>query len=221
MYKNPADSLLDLFEDHLVNFHTISDLPIRNEMLDLKYPGREGYRRIIYTYMGRTLHVQGDWGDASYWWSEIHDLRWIADCDFGYFHSKCRSSPVGFPYNVWSEKETKRLFTQHIDSKIKNSVPADKRDKILNKCMIIFERRGLDDHADCRHDWQHWVRVHDEQSDYMYSGWDHESRAFLEAYLEPGYLFDIDEIGIVPHPWSVIHLAGLRWWVQNMERERG
>ena len=56
---------------------------------------------------GGTLFVKGDYYDATYQWTGPESLSWMADTDFGYFHSKCVASTRGSQPRDWREKVLK------------------------------------------------------------------------------------------------------------------
>lgn len=74
---------------------------------------------VLYHFVGRSLIVMGDLGDAVYRWNhtsafDTNPFAWIAACNIGYFHSKCVSSEVGRAYEEWFEEEANRALEEWI-----------------------------------------------------------------------------------------------------------
>ena len=85
------------------------------EWLSWREPGTNIYA-IIYLQMGPFLFICGDVGEATFSWSESHDLAWIASCNLDYFLSKCRASESGTRFEIWDEKKAKERLTDRLKS---------------------------------------------------------------------------------------------------------
>lgn len=95
--------VLETFKAHKATYRTLSDGHGGEiEQLIWKNPN-SGFYAIYYLRWGNFLFVCGDCYEATYLWGESHDLRWIAQCDLGYFHSKCSASPSGREFHQWNK----------------------------------------------------------------------------------------------------------------------
>jgi hypothetical protein len=117
----------------------------------LKWAKADGsnYSRVDYILHRNTLLVYGDLGDAVYSWSEAITLKFLADCDFGYFSGKCQASETGRNYVEWSEERAKKWIA--IDLK----EYADEYD-----CMPLYRRlrHELDSNCHSKGQWEEHLR---------------------------------------------------------------
>lgn len=64
--------------------------------------------------IGHELFVSGDWRHASYSWSSVETLSWMANTDFQYFHGKCTSSAQGVPAREWDAEYFVRTGAERV-----------------------------------------------------------------------------------------------------------
>ena len=181
-FKDHQVILHDTFtsEDSNGNTHTLEHLVFKNPS--------SGLFRMDYILKGGTLFVTGDCGEAVYWWSGRHTLKWVAQCDLGYFAEKCRASQVGSDFVEW------------------NSARALDRAK--------FDLKGNEELLKRFHNWKgHKALSHREE----WICWLEETARGVDAATKGEYFFgqdygyDMYNIGYVTHGRCEIHLAALKF----------
>ena len=193
---------LDEFVDHVVVLHktvTHEDSLGRSHSLEhlvFKKPGT-GFYYIEFIMHNNYLHVTGDVGEAVYWWSDRHNLEWVANCDLGYFSSKCTASPQGRDFKQWTraaaqEKVAAELEERDVDRKLR------------------FNRWKGDRHLDTEFDWLEWLRSSARGVDESTKG----EYLFGEDYLRqmPGVGYDIDIR-------CQMHLAALKLAIKKVKHD--
>jgi hypothetical protein len=106
--EHKATSLVDLRNDKCCEHDHNSDgdchqhptgVPVVR-VINWQKPGSWTYgcRFIIHR---RWLTIVGDIGEAVFEWSQDLTLEFLGSLDFGYFMSKCQSSPTGKKFNDW------------------------------------------------------------------------------------------------------------------------
>jgi hypothetical protein len=150
--------------------------------------------RMVFIRDGRRLIVTGDYGDATYAWSDYHDMEWIADTDLGYFKSKCQSSPVGRHFNDWDPDKAERLLRLWAKEYDQCGGPAA---PILPKCEEVY----MFDALSSKHEWISWCVQHADNL----LGNDHWEWS--------------QGVGDCVHYWCRVHHAGLKAAVKYLTGE--
>jgi len=102
------------FKEHEVTIYEQASLGgVPFEFLRWQKPGTS-VGLINFILKGHELFVSGDWHSATYAWSELADLVWIATCDTMYFNSKCEASPEGRIPKDWDAKECMKQMRDQI-----------------------------------------------------------------------------------------------------------
>jgi len=132
---------LDMIKEHgwFKNHKVTSHSP---EFIVWTNPGTSVYR-VDYALHGVFLVVLGDMGEAVYQWSQAISWEFLNGLDFSYFHSKCRASPTGFPWNDWCSRRAKEYLEDLF-----------KEDDSLDECDL---QKSLA-HIDFRADWDEFMR---------------------------------------------------------------
>jgi len=112
------------FKDHQVTSHSI-------DRIVWQKPGSSVYRA-DYILHGPFLAVVGDMGEAVYQWSENLTWAFLNGLNFGYFHSKCRASPKGFPWYDWDEQVARKQVDELFDGS--DYLDKSNRDECLSAC---------------------------------------------------------------------------------------
>ncbi len=173
----------DEFDDHEVVLHetvTHTDSLERTHSLEhlvFKRPGT-GFYYIEFIMHNNYLHVTGDVGEATYWWSDRHDLAWVASCDLGYFHSKCTASPNGRDFKQW----TKALVKARAEEALEELEDEKHRKR-------FYKWKGHH-YMDTEFEWLEWLRSTARGVDESTKG----EHFFGEEYLRhmPGIGYDVD-----------------------------
>lgn len=88
----------------------------------------------------RWLCVVGDFGEATFEWSEDITLEFLAGLDFGYFLSKCRASATGKACEEWDNKVAERNIEEYIEEL--NLTPPDEQSDQIKGTMEILSNVG-------------------------------------------------------------------------------
>jgi hypothetical protein len=201
---NETESFADLFTSHERTLCILYDTqdrrgkPISVETLHFREKGHYLMRCLEFTLINeRHLHVAGDYGNAVYSWSDQVDLEWIARKDFGYFHNKCRASPVGSEFLSWDGDIARERIVQFIPK----SIITDKWCKRFDKAVGTQAIKG-------KSRWGAWLqRRYAHNEDEAMGNGITNCEEFFHTYEASTPLRNI---GDIPHVWSRIHHAGLR-----------
>lgn len=191
---------LDEFAEHEVLLHettTYEDSLGRRHRLEhlvFKKPNT-GFYYIEFIMHNNYLHVTGDVGEATYWWSDRHDLAWASRCDLGYFSSKCTSSPVGVPFKTWTEKTAR----QHVAHLLEDLDDEDRTRR--------FKTWGGWKHLDTNFDWIEWLRTPARGVDESTKG---------DYFFGPDYLCEVTSIGFDIDIRCQMHLVALKLAMQKV-----
>lgn len=185
---------IDEFEEHEVLLHkvmTYEDSLGRSHRLEhlvFKRPN-SGFYYIEFIMHNNYVHVTGDVGEATYWWSDRHDLAWVSQCDLSYFSSKCTASPVGVPFKTWTEKTATRYLEHYWEER-------EDEERVRR-----FKRWGGWRNLDREFDWIEWLRT-------PARGVEADTKG--EYFFGPDYLCEVTGIGFDIDIRCEMHLAALK-----------
>lgn len=174
------------FRDHVVTTHYELNAAGAPDFEYLEWRNRDGSSNGLIRYVRhqQLLCVYGDFYEAVYGWNgePQKDLRWMAELDFGYFHSKCVASRNGSRPYEWDAA----IAAKELERYLQESCSDHERK--------IFKAYGATDHISDADEWQAWLIVN--QAEMGDEGQD--------------YYADLCDIGKVPDRWCMMHLAGLQ-----------
>ena len=107
------------FKDHVSDYRVLtSSAPllsgIKIEFLHWHKPGTGIYSIRYYCHWG-ALMATGDCGDAVWQFNRDADLKWIANCDVGYYAmSKLVASPHGRYGKTWNENQARKRIQEYM-----------------------------------------------------------------------------------------------------------
>lgn len=139
------------FTNHFVELYTqllLGGIP--SEILIWRQKNtRNGYMRFL--RIGHELFVSGDWRHASYSWSSVETLSWMANTNFQYFHGKCTSSAQGVPAREWDEEYFVRTGAERVKQAVVNRYEEEATDAhplvkawhAVNRYSCPHEARGV------------------------------------------------------------------------------
>lgn len=155
MSTNDAGQI-DIFKDHVAKYEKHSE---HLETLEWKKPGSSTYA-IWYVRQYGTLMVFGDCYEAIYQWSYERDisLQWMAECDEGYFVSKCRASSHGRSSYTWDSQAAKASMKEYFAEYDNEAIDDEERD-IRNREKEAFEDQyGWSALGEDKYTWVEWLR---------------------------------------------------------------
>jgi len=149
----------EIFKNHEVEYEKLEGKLVTIEWLKWKNPN-SGFHSIAYVRAGGTLLVYGDMFEAVYQWNEAVTLKWISQCDIGYFHSKCRASPVGKEFKRWDYDALKTRVVDNFKDQVKDENGTDSdADERFEK----FDEAGGTDYLHNEFEWYEWLSTNGDE----------------------------------------------------------
>lgn len=151
------EQLRETFKDHVAVYRILTDgRGGEIEQLIWKNPN-SGFYAIYYLRWGNFLFVCGDCGEATYMWNESVNLRWIAQCDLGYFHGKCRAAPNGREFHQWN----KDVLLRGIESNMRSEFE-EMGDQEVAAWWRDFENKDGLAAMHSPREWEEWLELNGE-----------------------------------------------------------
>ena len=178
----------DFFKDHEITYqieHTHQDNRDNDVALEIVHFRSKEYDTMyaleFQLHRGRHLLVTGDYGYAVYSWSDPHNLYWIANTDFGYFHSKCKASSYGEKFLQWDGDIGKERIEIYAENK--DDWSPSKKNKFLKYASEQIKYRRT------------WI------------WWLHQ---FGDKFFDSVEMERMSDVGYIPHEWSRIQHDALK-----------
>jgi len=154
---NTEEYAREAFRAHRATYRVLKDgYGGEVEQLIWKDPN-SSFHSIYYLRWGNFLFVCGDCYEATYQWSESHNLKWIAQCDLGYFHSKCRASPSGREFREWD----KDVLLRNIESNMRSEFEEMSDQETAAWWRDFEDKDGLAS-MDSPREWEEWLELNGE-----------------------------------------------------------
>lgn len=201
MKKDQLEHVKGLFLDHVPKYQKLEGKAgTVVEHLHIRKPGTGIYSADYLCNNGR-LFVTGDMYAAIYQWSEGVNMKWISECDLGYFQSKVMAVPAMPSITSRFEDWVREVAKEGLKEEMKNFESQMSLKLALTRIGCAF---GYPE------EWAEWLRLNDYDGGY--------TRAVFPGYeeMDGESLAAIHSIGYDTSVICVQHLYGLKDAIEKL-----